>query len=176
MPNSVTIENVPDYSDFEARLEADLRGRTGAAIFARLGAASTSRYMRNATGEGARRRTDTGPLRIVTGRLSRSLIGAAGNQDSVRRIQPFVNGRSALIFGTEVPIYPEIHEKGWSGTVRPHTRTITQAFGKAITPVTVSVGAHQRRVPARPYLSPALRDTSKFAAGQIGAAAKRALE
>jgi phage gpG-like protein len=63
--------------------------------------------------------------------------------------------------GTAV-VYGRIHELGYSGPigVRAHSRTIRQAFGRAISPVTVDVRAHTRQadIPARPFLRPAIED------------------
>jgi hypothetical protein len=55
-----------------------------------------------------------------------------------------------------VPSYGDVHELGGSFVVGLHRRTITEAFGKKISPVTFTVSGHSRKVPARPYLAPAL--------------------
>jgi phage gpG-like protein len=55
--------------------------------------------------------------------------------------------------------YAAVIEFGFNGVqqVRQHPRTITQAFGRRIAPVTTTVTAHSRTVvrPAQPYMQPA---------------------
>jgi len=135
----------------------------------RIGAIATSRYMRDA-GKAAGRgdvtlgpnRTDT--LRIVTGRLGRSLTGARTDRDapeSISRVD-VIDETVRLIKGTRVE-YAEVHEKGFQGAVdvRPHRRTMTQGFGPdTLYPMTVVVGRHTRQmdIPARPFLGPAVED------------------
>lgn len=58
--------------------------------------------------------------------------------------------------------YAAAHEYGFDGvvTVREHLRTITQAFGRPIAPVTFTMPAHARhmKLPARSYLRSTLRE------------------
>lgn len=55
--------------------------------------------------------------------------------------------------------YAAINEFGFDGvqSVRQHERTVSQAFGQRIAPVTVTVTAHERRVvrKAKPFMGPA---------------------
>lgn len=128
---------------------------------------SINEYMRDAgKGAGPRRPNDTGPLRIVTTRLARSLTGGqfsshgVGGNESIAEIEVSKEGVT-LRWGSRVP-YARVHEEGFSGTVNvpAHTRTITQAFGRQIAPREVQVQAHTRQmfIPARPYLGPSLED------------------
>ena len=128
---------------------------------ARIAARAGSTYMRDAgAGAGPRSPQDSGPLRIVTGRLERSLRGArtGGVDESISEIETTPQGRLRLTLGSRVP-YAAAHEEGFSGTVRvpSHTRTQTVAFGRPISPVRVNVRAHtkQLRIPKRSYLGPA---------------------
>lgn len=137
----------PDLSTFESRLGPLLR-KASPKMFRAVSRRSISEFMRNAgIGAGPRSATDGGPLRIVSGRLARSLRGARtrGTAESVRRIE-IRRRRATLEFGTSVP-YGAVHEYGFLGTVsvRAHQRG-----GK-------SVRSHQRRmnIPKRAYLEPA---------------------
>jgi phage gpG-like protein len=60
--------------------------------------------------------------------------------------------------------YAAAHEFGFEGTVtvREHLRTITQAFGRQIAPVSVVVRAHDMhmRLPERSFLRSSLRDNA----------------
>ena len=97
-----------------------------------VGAAATSRYMRDAKGESRRRSdSDAGPLRVVSGRLARSLVGARyrGRQEGVQRVSLQGTRRVRLTKGSRVP-YASVHERGWS----------------------------EQGIPARPYLGPAIRE------------------
>lgn len=135
-----------------------------------IGAIAVSKYMRDA-GKAAGRgdvtlgpnRTDT--LRIVTGRLARSLTGARtdrGAPESINRVQQITSTAVRLIKGSRVE-YARVHEKGFRGSVdvRPHRRTMKQGFGPdSLYPMDVIVTRHTRQmdIPARPYLSPAMED------------------
>lgn len=106
--------------------------RTLAQWSTRVGATATSRYMRDAKGEPRRRSdTDAGPLRIVSGRLARSLVHARyrGRQEGIRRVSVSGTRRITLTTGSRVP-YAGVHERG-----RP-----------------------EQGIPARPYLAPAIRE------------------
>lgn len=92
-----------------------------------------------------------GALNRVTGRLRNSVTSEAkidGNK---------VVGK----IGTNV-VYGRLWELGYKGPmqVMAHARTIRQAFGKPIDPVTIRVSAHTRNVDikARPFMRPALDD------------------
>jgi phage gpG-like protein len=131
----------------------------------RIGRDAVQKYMRDVgfAGVGTRRSSaDTGPLRRVTGRLSRSITGArsAGQDESIFNVD--IKGASATIEGGSSVPYAATHEGGFAGNVvvPPHTRTITQAFGRPIAPRSVSVRSFTRfqNVPARPYLGPAVDD------------------
>ena len=104
-----------------------------------------------------------GPLRIVSGRLSRSLqVGedATGGREDIAEVQISDSGLRFL-WGSRTP-YAIVHEEGFSGSVNvpAHQRRITQAFGRDIEPRTITVSAHTKNmnIPARPYLGPSLDD------------------
>lgn len=69
--------------------------------------------------------------------------------------------------------YARIHEMGFDGTenVKAHLRTIKQAFGRRISPVSFEVRAHSRHVhmPRRSFLASALRDKTSEIQGIIRA-------
>lgn len=100
---------------------------------------STTQYMRDAKGEGRMRRPDdTGPLRIVSGRLVRSLVGArtgSAGPESIYRVERAA-AAVTITFGSRVP-YANIHEN--SGFAGP---------GRSVF------------IPGRPYLGPALDDST----------------
>ncbi|WP_044561273.1 hypothetical protein [Azospirillum sp. B4] len=60
--------------------------------------------------------------------------------------------------------YAAFQEYGFHGTesVRGHLRTVTEAFGRAISPVSVPVKAYDRRVDyaGHPFLAPTLADSA----------------
>lgn len=91
-------------------------------------------------------------LKVKTGRLRRS-INSSLQGVNTERVQGTV--------GTNVS-YARAHEYGFTGavSVKAHMRTIKQAFGKSITPVSVQVGGHSRNVtlPERSFLRTALQD------------------
>ena len=134
---------------------------------ARIAARAISEYMRDTGGtEGRRRSDDSGPLRIVSGRLSRSLASRGRNVDTGGQPEGIMSievaaGVVTLIKGSKVPYAPP-HEYGFRGTqwVPSHPRRITQAFGKPIEPREVTVRAHTRKMALaeRAYLHPALQD------------------
>lgn len=134
----------------------------------RLGQTSINSYMRDAgKGAGPRDPSDTGPLRIVSSRLSRSLVAGqfafgagTGGPEGISDIKATESGVK-LTYGSKVP-YALAHEEGFTGVVNvpAHSRTITQAFGRKIAPRTVFVDAYSynQNIPARPYLQPSLED------------------
>lgn len=90
-------------------------------------------------------------LGVVTGNLRRS-------------ISSFVEQDGDAVYGGAIQSgdvkYGRRWEFGLTGdeAVRAHVRTITQAFGRAIAPREVEVGAFVRHVdqPARPFMGPSL--------------------
>ena len=84
---------------------------------------------------------------VQTGRLRSSITSQVSG-----------DGMSVVI-GTNVEYAPRL-EMGYSGqeSVKAHTRTITQAFGRAIAPREVQVSAFTRQAnaPAYPFLRPAI--------------------
>lgn len=106
---------------------------------ARIGGRAIGTYMKDAKGHGRRSPMDAGPLRIVSGRLARSLATRGTTQDTGGQpegiMEITVSGSTVtLTKGSKVP-YAAIHEYG--GTAGRLRRA---------------------RIPARPYLRPALTD------------------
>lgn len=135
----VVVENniSPALDKYADRLVSVLAEGLGDASRLVVGTA-IGEYMRDILpGEPKRRSpTDAGPLRIVTGRLARSLTGArkdGGNPESIYRFQSSP-GVYQLTFGSRVP-YAAIHEYGGQA-------------GRG----------HKVRIPGRPYLGPALQE------------------
>jgi phage gpG-like protein len=101
---------------------------------------------------------------IDTGRLINSL-----------RYEFFMQGNTAVtrIGSFNVP-YAAVHEFGFRGTmnVPTHSRTVSQAFGRAIDPRQIAVRQHQRRVNIRPrpYLRPAFTKSRTFIIDTLRAA------
>ena len=91
------------------------------------------------------------PLHVKTGRLRQSIATFQRTSDHSGGI------------GTNVE-YAAAQEFGFVGSeqVRPHSRRMTHAFGVHLkTPQTIQISAHSRmmKIPERPYLRPALRDS-----------------
>ena len=157
------VENMADQIEPLLRSYADIAR-------VRIARSATNRFMKDsgATNPQAQRAlgnnsaTGEGTLRIVSGRLARSLVGAQQGQSREMIFDTAMKGGTfELIFGSSVP-YARTHEEGFSGqvTVPQHTRRITQAFGRKIEPKTVNVTAHSKKmnIQPRPYLAPALRE------------------
>jgi hypothetical protein len=180
MSTRVTITPHPDLAGFPARLERAVDQSRGA-IRTILAMSATSAYMRYAGARvGPRAPDDRGPLRIVTGRLSRSLtgaLGAGGGRGLREDISDFSwsGGGGQMTFGTRVP-YAPVHEEGWSGVVRAHTRTVRVVFGRKVAPHSVQVSAHPRTVRSRAFLSPAVTATQSLVLGRLGEAIAEALQ
>jgi hypothetical protein len=131
--------------------------RFGAVARVRISGASTTGFMIDAPGaKGRNPNTGIGSLRRITGRLSRSVIGAGNEGLFEVDISP---DAVRVSIGSKVP-YAAAHEFGFNGSVNvpSHTRRITQAFGRDITPRSVQVRSFVRamNIPARPYLEPAI--------------------
>lgn len=133
---------------------------------ARIAARSRQEYMRDAgftTPPFPPRKKRSGPLRLLSGRLERSLRGSMhrGRNEHVSEINSTKEGVK-ITYGTRTP-YAHVHEEGFIGQVQipAHQRTIVQAFGRPLSgKKTVNVSAHTRFmvIPARPFLNPATDD------------------
>lgn len=126
----------------------------------RIGAAARSRYMRDAPGEAGTPNTSS-TLRIIKGRLVRSITAARGTTKTDMRGEGFVEmvvtkAIARLRKSSLVP-YFATHEKGFSGTVEvpSHTRQITKPASRS---VTVKAHTRQMETPKRPTLGPAMLD------------------
>jgi phage gpG-like protein len=90
-------------------------------------------------------------LKVRTGRLRRSIASLVEDSGSV------VSG----VVSTPVKYAPP-HEFGFHGTVsvREHVREIKQAWGRSITPKSITVRAHEMKLnlPERSFLRSALHD------------------
>jgi hypothetical protein len=96
------------------------------------------------------------PLKNRTGNLRRS-IGEAVSDDN----RDEVVGKVGIFTGPTL-VYGRAHEFGFEGivTVREHLRTVKQAFGRSIAPVTATVHSHSRHMhlPERSFLRSSLRE------------------
>jgi len=74
--------------------------------------------------------------------------------------------------------YAAAHEYGFDKivTIREHLRTITQAFGRSIAPVTFTMPEHARHMvlPERSYLRSTLREEGESIRSALGQAVRRA--
>lgn len=107
------------------------------------------RIAHTVAGQAAENDGRPGPIRR-SGLLHSSIAGVVS-----------ADGMSAVV-GTPVEYAPRI-ELGYSGpeTVKAHTRTISQAFGRPIAPRKVDVASFTRQANARPY--PFLRPAIDYA-------------
>lgn len=120
----------------ERELPHALREFAGVA-FSRIAGRAVGRYMQNALGE-TNRRQPGGPLRILSGRLAKSLTNSEGpaGREGHRTIS--VSGAKLRAeMGSTVP-YAAVHEYGASFSMVSQRRTVN--------------------IPARPYLRPAMQD------------------
>lgn len=102
---------------------------------------------------------------VVRDKLSGQVLGrVSGSLARDVAVSPMVVKESRRIrgsIGTSLR-YGAAHERGFRGrvAVRPHIRTITEAFGRSIDPTSVQVAAHTRmvRIVARRYLASGLKE------------------
>lgn len=163
---------------FERALEDEL-ARMAGPIFSRVAARSVGSYMRDAKGESElRSRSDDGPLRIVKGRLARSLTGAstAGvGSEAVRRIElrgatlrlrqgsrtPYA---AAQEFGARIRVTPAMRSYFWA---RFYETDDERYKAMALSPKSVF------EIEPRPFLGPALDDErgwiQQYAEGRVTA-------
>jgi len=126
---------------------------------ARIAGRSIGRYMKRTAFKNVAPRKPDDPIRILTGRLSRSLVSrgriedTGGQPEGIMKIQ-VTKTLVRLIKGSKVP-YASVHEHGFRGVVyvRPHKR-VHQSGRRH------NVRWHARRVviAKRAYLLPALQD------------------
>lgn len=130
----VTNELSEAFDKYRSRIHTALGRGLGDATKVVVGT-SVRDFMRNAKGERRNRDpNDNGPLRILTGRLVRSLTGArtgSKGPESIYRLT-ISTGGVTLTFGSKTP-YARIHEKGGFAGV-----------------------GRSARIPGRPFLGPAL--------------------
>jgi phage gpG-like protein len=153
--------------DLKAIIKPNLN-RIADVVRVRIGGSATGTYMRDSgatTPEaqkalGRNKRRGAGALRIVSGRLARSLTGSRTGGNVEGSTEAKLSGNSVSVtMKTDVP-YANVHEYGFTGSIQvpQHQRRITQAFGRELdSPKTVQVRGHSRQVsiPKRPYLEPA---------------------
>jgi len=116
---------------------------------------SKTRYFRGRDVPGPKQpRNPTRTLRVITGTLRRSI--GQPTHSGIKHFEDFYGE-----IGTRV-VYGPVHEFGFEGAVQvpAHTRMQTHVFGRSVPPFPVHVRAHTRfmRIPARPFLWPALQD------------------
>lgn len=106
-----------------------------------------------------------------TGNLASSIN--VGGKDSLTQ---FIDEPAELIgrVGTKV-WYGHVHEFGGSFTVKAHERTISQVFGRPVTPTRVQVRSYTAHYPERSFLRSGLRDRSAQFRGAIASAIRESL-
>lgn len=127
-----------------------------------IGRRATGHYMRDARGEPRRRSpSDRGPLRIVSGRLARSLRDAR-TREAVSEVHDVADGIVELVYGTRTP-YAATHEKGFTGMVRRR--------GSAL---------YLLQIRRRAFLEPAVKDMlpllQKIARAELEGVVRKALQ
>ena len=102
-------------------------------------------------------------LKVRTGLLRRSITQAV-----------IENGNTVSGITSTAVSYARAHEYGFNGvvSVRAHMRTIKQAFGRSINPVTFQVSAHpmHMKLPERSFLRSSLREMEASGAIRDGLA------
>jgi len=101
---------------------------------------------------------------------SQGLIDTGRLLNSIRhQLEP--GGIPAVSIGSFGVPYAAIHEFGFRGAVnvRAHTRVVTQAYGRSITPVAAQVRGFTRNmtIPSRPYFRPAIEKHTSSILKQI---------
>lgn len=111
-------------------------------------------------------------LRRRTGVLASS-INVGGDQTA----SEFLEDDQQIVgrVGTKV-WYGAVHEYGGSFRVKPHERTITQAFGREITPRTIQVSGYDVHFPERSFLRSGLSDRSSQIRDAIAASVRSNLQ
>jgi len=106
----------------------------------------------------------------------RGLIDKGRLINSIRYELYNQGGKAGVKVGSFGVPYAAVHEFGFSGSVniRSYQRTMTTVFGRLVDPRKVTIGAHSRkmRIPARPYLRPAVRANTNYIIDQM----RRALQ
>lgn len=91
---------------------------------------------------------------------SQGLIDTGNLLNSIRYELIKEGSKSGVRVGSYGVKYAAVHEFGFRGivTIRSHTRTISQAFGRPIAPRPVTVRSHSAKmnVRKRPYIKPAI--------------------
>jgi phage gpG-like protein len=91
------------------------------------------------------------------------------------RFELFKKGTvSGVSVGSYAVPYASVHEFGFNGSVniRAYARTMNSVFGRKVDPRKVLVRPHSRhmRIPARPYLRPAVRANNAYIIDTLRAA------
>jgi phage gpG-like protein len=98
----------------------------------------------------------------VSGKLLRRRTGALAGSIAPRVTETSDSITGIVGAGGVAAKYAAVHEYGFSGTVpvKAHLRAITQAWGRAIEPRSIYVGAHTRamNIAEKAYLRGALRE------------------
>lgn len=172
----------PSLDRFREELPETLR-LIGRRASARIGAVAAKEFMQDAPAGSRRSPDDGGPIRIVSGRLVRSLVTRGRQEDTGGQPEGIMEiavegGVMTLTKGSRVP-YARANELGFEGTVQvpAHRRRSPEddvvadytRSGKAryLSQGVVFIRAHQRkvRIPARSYLGPAQEASEPYVAG-----------
>jgi len=112
------------------------------------------------------------PLHRRTGNLASSInVGGAGSETTFDEGGDQIVGR----VGTNVR-YGAVHEYGGTVEIPAHERTITQVFGRPVSPRTVAVRAYQAHFPERSFLRSTLAEMRDKIQSDIAAAAAAAAQ
>lgn len=117
---------------------------------------SMKRQWFNLQGYVVKSKLSGGVLRRVTGNLASSIN--VGGAETATRFDEMPNEIVGSV-GTRV-VYGAVHEYGGSFNVKPHTRRVTQVFGRPVTPTEAFVRGHTVRFPERSFLRSSLQDMS----------------
>lgn len=138
----------------------DLFNRFSSVARVRISGKSTTGYMVEGRGSAGtpNQAVGIGTLRRVSGRLARSIVGASGSDGNESVFELTLSSdRAEIEIGTTTP-YAGVHEFGFNGAVnvRAHSRRVAGG--------SVNVGAFVRnmRMPARPYLAPAIESQREW--------------
>jgi phage gpG-like protein len=112
------------------------------------------------------------PLHRVTGVLASSVnVGGTDTATAFEETPAEIIGR----IGTKVR-YGVVHEKGGTFSIPAHERTISQVFGRPVTPHAVSVRAYTATFPQRSFLRSTLDEMAPAVRASIERAVAEALE
>lgn len=157
MSISVSVSGIEGLSRYERMLQNLSNPQHKSRLLNALGGLVESQTQRRIANE--KRAPDGTPWKPWSSRYAQS---RHGNQGLLMGSGALLNSIEFQVESNQVRIgsplaYAGVHQNGFSGgvTVKPHTRRLTQVFGKALSsPMTVQVNSFTRQmnVVKRPYL------------------------